>query len=264
MGLKRQIAGCATLVLLALAPVFPQANALAAPTPVAKSGTDSCRLIAVNTATPIGVGGCSGVRPGAFFSSPIGGCSFNFLFKGSDGHRYIGTAGHCLVADGREQKWSLGKGPVISAGGRTVGRGAYGILKGNRDFGLIRLDRNVKASAQMCHFGGPTGIDTARMTSPVLLEHYGNGVAISSVLPARTSIAMDTRDPDVVSALGVALFGDSGSGTTRGGRALGVLVSIGAGTGSLGNIFITRLAPQIALAQRALGTTLTLQTAPRL
>jgi hypothetical protein len=176
----------------------------------------------------------------------------------------MGTAGHCLVADGVEAKWTPGKGPVIEAGGRVIGRGAYGILNEDHDFGLIRLNRDVKASAQMCHFGGPTGMDTTHSSSPVLIEHYGNGIAVSSVTPARTSLALNTLDPNWVAAVGVAAFGDSGSGAMRGGKALGVLVSIGASTYPTGDIFMTRLAPGVARAQKVLRNKLTLQTAPRL
>ena len=265
MGRTRRLGSCAILLLIALASIVPSVSASSSGRRlIAADLSDSCHLMAARTATPVGTGACSGVRPGAFFTSPVGGCSFNFLFKGSDGYRYIGTAGHCLVAEGREAEWPLGKGPAIQAGGQTVGQGAYAILKGDRDFALIRLNRDVKASPQMCHFGGPTGLDTAHLPGPVLLEHYGNGVAVSAVTPARTSIALSTRDEDVVTAIGLAAFGDSGSGATRAGRALGVLVAIGVSTADVGNIFITRLAPQIAQAQSVLGTRLTLQTAPRL
>lgn len=261
----RRALGSSSLVLFAFGFLFPTSN----PASVVISyehgpaGGDWCRPIAARTASPIGTGSCSGVRPGGFFSSPIGGCSFNFLFSGSDGRRYIGTAGHCLVADGKETHWAPGTGPAIEVDGRIVGHAAYGILKGDRDFGLIRLDSGVKASPQMCHFGGPTGVDTARVSGPVILEHYGNGVAVSALVPGRTSIALNTRDPDVVTAIGVAAFGDSGSGIMRAGRALGVVVAIGINSATIGDIFITRLPPQVARAERVLGTTLRLLTAPR-
>lgn len=253
----------AWLAALAVVAILPTQAAAASPEHLIADAA-TCRAIAARTASPVGFGGCSGVRPGAFFTSPIGGCSFNFLFKGSDGYRYMGTAGHCLVADGVEAKWGPGKGPVIEAGGQTIGRAAYGVLKDERDFGLIRLNSGVKASAQMCHFGGPTGMDTTHSASPVLIEHYGNGLAVSSVVPGRTSIALNTLDANEVMAIGAAAFGDSGSGATRGGKALGVLVAIGATTSPAGDIFITRLDAGVARAQQILRTKLTLQTAPRL
>jgi hypothetical protein len=97
----------------------------------------------------------------------------------------------------------------------------------------------------------------------VLIEHYGNGVGVSAIAPARTSLALNTRDPDVVTAIGLAALGDSGSGAMRAGKALGVLVAIGLSSSEVGDIFITRLPPQIAQAQRVLGIRLALQTAPR-
>jgi len=218
----------------------------------------------VRTAFPVGFGGCPGVRPGAYFESPVTGCTFNFLFRGRDGSRYIGSAGHCLLSDEGAATWSVGSGPVIRTGeGVAVGRGVYAIQDDDRDFSLIRLEPGVKASPQMCHFGGPTAIDDEHASGPVALEHYGQGVGVSTLTPGRTAVAVDTRGEDVVAALGVATYGDSGSGVTRGGRALGVLVALNFGTAA-GNLLITRLAPQLAEAEREVGTELVLMTAPRL
>lgn len=216
-------------------------------------------------ATPVGIGSCPGVRPGGFLRTPIGGCTYNFLFQGSDGNRYIGTAGHCFVEDRQEKRWTKG-GPVVTTDGAEIGRGAYAINSGDRDFALIRVNKGVKSSAQMCHFGGPLSVDIERLTRSVMLEHYGNGIGISEVVPARTSAAMNTSDPNIVVANGAAIFGDSGSGVTRDGKAIGVLVAAGVGftNGAAGYIFITRLGPQVKLAEIALKTKLTLQKAPRL
>ena len=76
-------------------------------------------------------------------------------------------------------------------------------------------------------------------------------------------------DPDHVFANGVAVPGDSGSGViSDDGRAVGVLVTVGVHTGSIGTggvdaglVGITRIAPQEARAEQVLGTTLNLQTA---
>src|SRR5256885_17113520 len=56
-----------------------------------------CTLIPVPAAAPVGTGTCPGVRPGAIVRSHVGQCTLNFLFVGSDGSRYIGTAGHCIL-----------------------------------------------------------------------------------------------------------------------------------------------------------------------
>ena len=106
----------------------------------------------------------------------------------------------------------------------------------------------------------------------VVLHHYGNGVGVGAVVPARSALAFGMPHPDHVFAQGVAVPGDSGSGVISGdGRAVGVLVTVGIhsdsiGTGGIdaGLIGITRLAPQVARAELLLGVTMTLQTAPTL
>jgi hypothetical protein len=239
-----------------------------------------CQLIEVPAAAPpVGTGPCPGVRPGAIVNSDVGQCTFNFLFQGSDGRRYIGTAGHCILGespiggDVGEESWAPGTGPEArDANDQRIGEFAYAILQDPKDFALIRLDAGVAASPQMCHFGGPTGVNADMPSSPVVLEHYGNGIAIGSVVPARTALAIGMPDPDHVFAQGVIAPGDSGSGIiSDDGRAVGVIVTVGLHSSSIGTggvdagvMGITRLAPQVARAQQALGLSLTLQTAATL
>ena len=238
-------------------------------------GGEPCRLIPVAPAQapPVGTGECPGVRPGAVVLSDTGQCSFNFLFGGGDGERYIGTAGHCVLEDGGERSWAPGTGPEARDGsGERIGEFAYAVLGDPKDFALIRLDPGVDADPAMCHFGGPTGIDdsTPGPLPPTLLHHFGAGLAIGDVLPARTAIAAGMPDPDHVFANGVVVFGDSGSGAiSASGGAVGVLVTLGAHTGSIGSdgvevgtVGITRIGPQVARAGEVLGTDLTLRTAP--
>ncbi|MGH2729527.1 MAG: trypsin-like serine protease [Actinomycetota bacterium] len=202
------------------------------------------------------------------------GCTFNFLFRGSDGNRYIGTAGHCILDKG-ERSWPIGEGPqAFDADGNQIGRFAYAVLKNPRDFALIRLDESVAASGQMCHWGGPNSLYTEKSPDPVELKHFGNGLVLgyepttgsSGVMPARTALAMNTQDPDEVVALGVAAFGDSGSGVmTAEGGAVGVLVAGGFGiqnSNAAGDVFITRLPPQLRQAEDALRVHLRLMKAP--
>lgn len=237
------------------------------------------RLIEVPAAAPIGIGPCDGVRPGAIVNSDVGQCSFNFLFEGSDGATYIGTAGHCILGespvggDVGEESWAPGDGPEArDANDARIGEFAYAILQDPKDFALIRLDPGVPASPQMCHFGGPTGVNDDITSSLVVLQHYGNGIAIGSVLPARSGIALGMPDPDHVFAEAVALPGDSGSGIqSDDGRAVGVVVTVGVHSGSIGTggvdagiVGITRLTPQVERAGDVLGIGLALQTAPLL
>ena len=279
-------------VLLGLAPIagtdgLKLASAVPAlPSPSSPGGDWTlggleCDLIEVPAAAPVGTGTCPGVRPGAIVQSDTGQCTFNFLFNGSDGRRYIGTAGHCILGDSPvggdvgEQTWGVGAGPEARDGnGQRIGEFAYAILQDPKDFALIRIDAGVASNPQMCHFGGPTGInsDTPGLDAPTVLQIFGNGVGIGTVLPARSMVALGMPDPDHVFAEGLVLPGDSGSGVTSAdGRAVGVAVTTGLHTGSFGTsgidageVGITRLAPQVARAQSVLGTSLTLLTAPTL
>lgn len=237
-----------------------------------------CTIGVGTAAPPIGTGTCPGVRPGAVVNSDAGQCTFNFLFRGSDGNRYMGTAGHCILGesptggDVGERTWAAGSGPVATdADGNRVGEFAYAILQDPKDFALIRLDPGVAASPQMCHFGGPTGRNDALVQEPVVLHHFGQGLLLGQTVPGRTHLALSMPDPDHVYANGAAIFGDSGSGVIDDtGKAVGVLVTIGVHTAQVGTttdagvIGITRLAPQQQRAGQALGIRLRLVTAPLL
>jgi hypothetical protein len=238
-----------------------------------------CELIPVPAANPVGTGACPGVRPGAIVESDAGQCTFNFLFQGSDGSRYIGTAGHCILGespvggDVGEETWVAGTGPEARDGeGNRIGEFAYAILQDPKDFALIRLDPGVAANAQMCHFGGPTGVNSDQTADPVVLQHFGQGLAVGTVLPARSALAIGMPHPDHVYAQGAVVPGDSGSGIiSDDGRAVGVIVTTGIHSESIGTdgvdagtMGVTRLAPQVARAQQVTGVAYTLQTAPEL
>ena len=236
-------------------------------------GGKECTPVAMDVAAPVAIGSgltCSGVRPGAALLTEQGQCSLNFMFHGSDGDTYMGTAGHCAlgVEGSSEMSWDEGEGPPAGDGqGNLIGEFAYAVVDNPRDFALIRLADGVAASPEMCHFGGPTGIDTTLSGSvgPTLLEHYGQGSIVGQVVPGRPLLALSTSDPDIIVAAGVVAPGDSGSGViTTDGRAVGVVVTTGIylGVPDTGTVGITRLAPQLARAQAVTGVNYTLQTAP--
>lgn len=257
-----------SLAAALLASAVASSAAHATPAPPAAAAAAPARIPCRAAAPPpFGTAPCPGVRPGALVVTGNSSCTLNFLFKGSDGNRYIGTAGHCtLEADG-ETVWPEARGPsAADSEGTRFGTFAYAVLKGPKDFALIRLDRGVEAEAGMCYFGGPTGINNDRSPDPVTLHHYGNGLLIGSVpavnqpvLPARSMVAHDTMDPDEVFAVGTAIFGDSGSAViSEDGRAMGVLVAIA--PLEAGDV-ITRLRPQVKRAEKQLGIRLRLQLA---
>ncbi len=234
-------------------------------------GGQPCRLLPV--ASPIGplsavTEGCSGVRPGAPVLTPVGQCSLNFLWHGSDGRDYIGTAGHCLL-EGTAQTQVVfppGRGPLArDAMGNPIGEFAYAALDQISDFALIRLDRGVAATAEICGFGGPTGLNTGPVAGLTPLQHVGRGTLTGGLVPARTQLAVDGRGDRVLTGLGVASPGDSGSPLLGSdGRAVGVVVATGPTLPLLPTglfVFSVRIAPEMGRAGAAMGLAFDLATA---
>lgn len=254
------------------------------------------------SADPFGSTPCPGVRPGAVLmvapelgDGSLARCTAGFLFKGR-GEVYVATAGHCAegadpsVRAKGEVRWSPGDGPEVwDANGERIGEFAYALLtKGNilvgdedrgelprdADLALIRLDRGVEFLPQMCHFGGPTGInsDLTAAPEPVTLHHFGATFvggyvgADTWVLPARTAVATGMPDVHKVLAYGHASFADSGSPViSSDGRAVGVLSGPPDDLpqdGHAGTFVSTRLRPQLQRAEHVLGFEPRLLTAP--
>ena len=265
-------------------------------------GCASLPMVADEGPAPLGPGPCPGVRPGGRVVTSVGDCTLNFLFRAPDGTRYIGTAGHCADPggasneesnpDGRariERVWSFGKGPVAAdSDGQRFGEFAYAVVQPSRDFALIRLDPDVTASPEMCHFGAPRGLYSTDTAAAVVLRYYGNGERIGDVAPARTAVALGTPDPDHIHAAGAGCAGRLGrrrddrrrlgdrsprhqpastasdgnhaiptTSHTRPRRCLGPIEN-GVDVGTMG---ITRLGPQLARASEKLGVSLELVTA---
>ena len=263
--MRRRATLLALLATSALAAGLPGQAAAGDGGPTLSLGGKKCNLIEVPTAAPIGVGRCPGVRPGALVETPVGFCTMNFLFRDGRGNRYIGTAGHCILNNNGEREWNPGGGPIAKDGrGRAIGRFQYAVLRGEKDFGLIRLNQSGsnRAKARMCHFGGPTGVDGTRARRPVTLQHYGQGILTGNLTPARTFVAQNMRDRDDVFAQGTVAPGDSGGPVTRrgSGRAVGLVVTIGGGPGLVG---ITRVPPQEARAENVIGRRLEVIKAPQ-
>ena len=226
-------------------------------------------LCAPAKANPVGSTPCPGVRPGAKAMVGTSRCTLGFVFQGSDRRRYVATAGHCAydpdpaTEPGRTDVWKPGTGPVVNdAAGKQVGRFAYATMVGDfKDFALVRLDPGVASDPAMCHFGGPTGIDTTVHTRDLLVRHYGHGTGMES-LPARTGeMFWGLYRPDYVYFYGAATTGDSGGPViTEDGLAVGLVTDLA--TPLTGNVGVNRLADHVTAAQKALKIRLTLLTAP--
>ncbi len=253
-------------------------------------GGRPCNLIevpavgALPAAAPFGVGSCPGVRPGSLVETEGGACTLNFMFTDPAGDRYMGTAGHCILAtsplgqqDNGEVTFEAGDGPVASdAAGNRIGEFVYAIQQDPKDFALIRLDDGVEASPQVCQFGGPTGINDERpgLLEPTVLSNYGNPLGLGSGVTAKSFVALGMPDSDHVFATGLVLPGDSGGPVLdEEGRAVGVVVTTGLQLGDslisgdgldVGLVGITRLVPQLERAEEALGTDFELVEAPQL
>ncbi len=260
----RLLALSAFVVALVAAP----AHALASG-PLSSLSRNGLFSESLETALLVGPGPISNLQPGAAVQSRGGQCSFNFLFSGSDGQRYMGTAGHCILASAGQRSWAPGSGPVARDNlGRRVGEFAYALLRptSDLDFALVRLDANVTALPRLPQFGGPSGISNEQMATPVVLHYCGSGVAVGMLVSCRSGIALSTGDPNHIYMEGIATPGDSGAPVVDGSRrAVGVLVAVGLNLGSIGSggldaglVQVVRMGPQLQRAQQALGIDLNL------
>jgi hypothetical protein len=277
------------VVALLLAASPAGAAGIAAPRPLgeaspeidgpASSGRCAASPISPTAATPpLGLSGCSGVRPGAAVRTDAGLCTLGFLFRGTDGERYVATSAQCMGAFFGQRAPARGRGVVASDEfGSRIGEFAYGVTDIRADFALIRLDRDVPASGHMCHFGGPTDRNDDGGSKPVVLHYYGTGfltarisvvpegVGLGRVAPGRSAFAVGLDDPDWVFAFGTGTYGDLGSPViSSDGRAVGLLVFAGVVLSGIhsGTLGIMRLGPQVDRAEARLKIGLDLVTAP--
>lgn len=195
-------------------------------------------LLAAQAAPPVRTGLCEGVRPGGqvqFQADGGTGCTLNFVVRGwsdeGEPRTFIGTAGHCVLPAGdgseaQQEVWEPGAGPAaqVRTGGQrlptgvtidaefeTFGHVVYAVNDYPRDFALIELLPDVEPDAQVCHWGGPTGVDPGPRDGALWVQHSGHGLYLTDVIPGRTGLATYNGDPDEVAFIGAANFGDSGS-----------------------------------------------------
>ena len=254
---RRALARSAVAAALLLAPLPPSAAGVCAP---------------ATEPDPVGTTPCPGVRPGAVLRSGSELCTFGFVFQGSDRRRYVATAGHCAYSPdpaddpGRTQTWRAGTGPAVRDGdGKAVGRFAYATMSRQfKDFALVRLDNGVAWSPQLCHFGGPTRLNSEVHNRDIPVHHYGQGVVVGDLAPARTGDALfGLYRADYAYFHGAAYEGDSGAPVVDAdGGAIGHITDLT--TPFTGNVGVNRLADHVAAAQKALRIRLTLLTAPPL
>ena len=224
---------------------------------------------------------CPGIRPGARVwtdnGGEVGGCTLNFVFRGTrtapdgtsiDEGLFIGTAGHCVPGHDGEQVWAPGQGPVaMDAEDQRFGEHAYTVLidppdvEKNLDFSLIRVDdaREAEVKPGLCHFGGPTGM-SATWGEGDVVHHFGQGMVYEDTVQGRSGVlaSSDQSESSALIFAGSALFGDSGSSLIEAdGDALAVVVAILPPL-----VFATPIAMQVERAESKLGIDLELVEAP--
>jgi hypothetical protein len=196
------------------------------------------------------------IQPGARASSPIGGCTLNFVFHDQHGAKYIAIAAHCIDLGQRASASGVGE----------FGTAIYRRFQGDDDFALIRIDpaKYYAVNPAMRNWGGPTGYTTYEETTigdRLLYHGYGTVVGQNGVTRSRVG-ALSADNVRSYNSIGVATFGDSGGPVLHAatGKALGLANNILGGPTSLVNgSTIERLVDKAA---EEAGLTLTLQTAP--
>lgn len=221
-----------------------------------------------HAAEPFGSTACNGVRPGAWIEAPRGTIyTMGFLLKGSDKANYITTVGNFVLATFGTKTWPSAGPRAYDANGKVIGRFVYAVHTNTpayTSFGLVRLDGKVIPSAQVCHFGGPTGMYRGDDVAPITVGYYGNGFPLDAVSPARTATVTGTANENnafAQGALSLVDSGDYGAPFVADGKALGYWDGgVGLGGGGAG-LIVARLAPWMAKAQKALKLKLALVTA---
>ena len=223
-------------------------------------------------ADPYGTTGCDGVRPGAYAEDAMSNVyTIGFLYKGVKGKdkaNYFVTVGDLILPAPGTRVWNGSSGPAVrDINGKKIGNFtyAYRVDTPNADtFGLVRIDKNVKFNAQVCHFGGPTGLFTDLPVTPFAVQFYGQGLPFVLTVPARSGMGYGANDPAQAAVVGPAgLFaplGDAGGPVLVDGKALGIFTG-GVGIGTASGFIVSRLRPAIARVEQRTKIKLTLQTA---
>ncbi|HVF04253.1 MAG TPA: hypothetical protein VNA20_05385 [Frankiaceae bacterium] len=203
-------------------------------------------------------------------------CQTNYLFYGSDGGKYLGIEGYCVLAEedctemvvlgftlcllGSDPEtdgpvvYPKGKGFPTYLDGKRIGEVRYAVYETGdafSNFALIRLDPKVPSSASIRGWGGPTAVDRRITTEreDVLLtarETQHEGVATRGFYDARAFRGV----------LPLPTIGLGGPVLTAGGKAVGIVSTAADGA------HVERVEPLIKRAGDRLRIKLRLATAP--
>lgn len=252
-------------------------------------------MMATHVPTPAAA---TGIGPGSHLlirmAGGLYGCTASFLFTGSNGKTYLGSAGHCFLPEGRKATHGPGadynpagttvtvcvsgcnfggqmgffiSGSLVTLGSVAYARQATGGSQIGHDFGVVEVPASLHHLLRpaMPVFGGPS--TSGSMGIGTLVCHFGNGVGVGEVYPTHGRVGVGFGESTITPswrAFLAAAPGDSGSAAQscerdadgiHGVAALGTLTHI-----SSGFIVGTTMPRSLEMAKQA-GLTLTLVTA---
>lgn len=207
------------------------------------------------------------VQPVTQVARPAGsGCTLGALLRDPRGRRYFTYAGHCAVP-------AATGAAVLDRGGHLVGTLAFAAYDHDRgvDIALIRVAAGRRTDPAVRGWGGPTGLLTG--TAPAGAVRFSGSSAAGLAGQGRSSTTPGIDRSPAFRLGPEPVPGDSGSPVLLpDGRLAGEFIGYLNGSGDAdgedssgwvaGPTYAFRLDRQIGLAARALGTRLTLLTAP--
>lgn len=174
------------------------------------------------------------IQPGVSIETGGGYCTLNWIYDGG-GKTYGGTAAHCVSKVGDRVNLSTGSlGEPIEAFG-TV---AY--IDNNLDYAFIQVDTDKLGRVNPAlkgHPDIPTGVSTSRTAGDVM-QFSGNGVGfhLLPITQEQRVGLLHSNDGTQHYILGAVSPGDSGgpvANVTDGGKAFGIVNTVGAGVNGL-------------------------------
>lgn len=227
-------------------------------------------------------GACTFVQPGSVVNFPGFDCTLNYVFRGSNGSLYMGTAGHCTLGS------PIGA-MAVNNDSQPIGHLAFRVfnenpadpnsLAQNEDFALVRLLPTDTVDPQVFDLGGPTALYTGTSAHPVILRWVGQALDLPPVqgTPAPAGVATAVTRANAILFTGPGIFGDSGAPVEIAGQAACIFTGLASVDASyppwygsptpgheIGEQWCSRLDVMLRLAERALHLRLTFVTAPAL
>lgn len=198
------------------------------------------------------------IQPGEFSVSGDAGCTLNFVYSGSGGATYIGTAAHCVPGGvGARVKLSDGTvvGDVAVIGNENATETDWALIR-VRSESLGRVSPAVKGHPTIPR--GVTNKDETAFGDQVKQSGYGLGFEFTAPTREQRVSLLTFDDNQLYTVLGASIFGDSGGPMVhaRTGKALGIVSRLCIGTCEMEGPTVQGILDQA----RAKGFTLTLRT----